>query len=287
VQQGIRNNVGASLGSSVGLAPSRLLAKLASTMQKPNGLTVLRKPELPGPILHLRLKDIPGVGENMARRLAAAGIGSVEQLWGVTPYRARRIWGSVEGDRIWHGLHGADNADAETERSSIGHANVLAPEFREIDQARLVARRLVVKCGARLRRMDLKAAALCLTLDTETHLTGTLQSRFPPTHDTFALLSALEGLWTDAATELAGRRLRFVSIQCEELEGADARPPDLFGWTPGALEDPRRLRLSHALDTLNRRFGKDTVTIGAAPDIDYLGAKIAFSRIPEPEEFAE
>ena len=78
-----------------------------------------------------------------------------------------------------------------------------------------------------------------------------------------------------------------MAVNCSRLTEADAAAPDLFGWTAEAEEDPKRLRLSHALDALNRRFGKDTVTIGTTPDIKYLGAKIAFTRIPEPEEFVE
>ena len=287
VQAAIKANVGECLGSSVGLAPSRLLAKLASTMQKPDGLTVLRRDALPGPLLQLRLKDIPGVGSNMEKRLKAAGVDSVQALWDLTPYRARRLWGSVEGDRVWHGLHGTDDRPEETERSSIGHGCVLAPEFRELDGARQVARRLVVKCGARLRRMGLKTAALSLTLDTEAHFTGAVERRLAPTHDSFALLQAIDALWAEAGVELHGKRLRFVAVNCTGLVQADAAAPDLFGWTAEAEEDPRRLRLSHALDNLNRRFGKDTVTIGPTPDIKYLGAKIAFTRIPELEEFVE
>lgn len=48
------------------------------------------------------------------------------------------------------------------------------------------------------------------------------------------------------------------------------------------------MKLSLALDALNTRFGKDTVTIGLNPGLpDYVGAKIAFNRIPEEAEFAE
>jgi DNA polymerase IV len=73
----------------------------------------------------------------------------------------------------------------------------------------------------------------------------------------------------------------------------DLRPcaqeqPDLFGWTAATPEHPRRLHLSHALDKLNKRYGRDTVLIGVAPAMPrYSGAKVAFNRIPDQAEFCE
>lgn len=62
----------------------------------------------------------------------------------------------------------------------------------------------------------------------------------------------------------------------------------LFGWSPDGGGQARSLRLSKALDQLNIRFGKDTVSIGPRANLpDYVGAKIAFNRIPEDEEFCE
>ncbi len=67
MQAGIRDNVGDWLGSSVGLAPSRFLAKAACGMMKPNGLTVLRADALPGRLLELPLRHFPGIGSRMEK----------------------------------------------------------------------------------------------------------------------------------------------------------------------------------------------------------------------------
>ncbi|WP_461343047.1 DNA polymerase Y family protein [Brevundimonas sp. GN22] len=65
IQQGIKDNVGECLRSSVGLAPSRFLAKTACGMKKPDGLTVLRQHELPQAIEHLPISAFPGIGKRM------------------------------------------------------------------------------------------------------------------------------------------------------------------------------------------------------------------------------
>lgn len=294
MQAGIRANVGDQLGSSVGLAPSRFLAKTACGMMKPNGLTVLRADALPGPLLHLPLSKYPGIGRRMEARLKAAGITTTADLWNLTAHQARAQWGSIEGERLWRGLHGEDSAETpENPRASISHGHVLAGVLRSPDRARVVARRLVVKCGARLRRMELTCAGLSLSVDLEAdragrHFAASVDRRFTPTCDTFALLRPLEAMWRELEPEIAGRRARYVGVAAFGLNPAGCFSPDLFGWSPDAEADPRSLKLSQALDALNTRFGKDTVSIGPNPGLpDFVGAKIAFNRIPEDAEFRE
>ena len=87
--------------------------------------------------------------------------------------------------------------------------------------------------------------------------------------------------------QLRAPRIKQVVVTCLNMVEAD-RPADLFGWTPDAEEDGRHMRLLNALDGLNQRFGKDTVTIGPRTKMHgFVGAKIAFNRIPEQPEFWE
>ena len=92
IQAGILQNVGDCLRSSVGLAPSRFLAKTACGMQKPAGLTVLRANELPGPLLDLPLSKYPGIGSRMQIRLQAAGVTDTAGLWNMSAKQARAVW---------------------------------------------------------------------------------------------------------------------------------------------------------------------------------------------------
>lgn len=295
IQAAIQRDVGECLRSSVGLAPSRFLAKTACGMKKPAGVTVLRADALPGPMLHLPLSKFPGVGPRMVKRLAAAGITDVAGLWALDAKRARVIWGSIEGERVWRGLRGLDSDIPKPKPiASISHSHVLAAKMRTPEGARAVARRLVVKCGARLRRLGLTGGALGLHIDLdETHQrrgwsTGGFNVATPPTSDTFVLLAALDTLWRRAAPELPGTRPGYVGVSIHDLKPIGEALPDLFDPGPDQGGASRSLRLSKALDVLNRRYGKDTVSIGPKPDLpDYIGAKIAFNRIPEVEDFWE
>src|SRR6185436_697897 len=80
IKMAIRQRVGAFMKCSIGLGPNRLLAKLAADLQKPDGLTTIRREELPERLFSLRLTDFSGIGRRMEARLRKGGITTVEQL---------------------------------------------------------------------------------------------------------------------------------------------------------------------------------------------------------------
>jgi DNA polymerase-4 len=304
IKQGIRANVGECLTSSVGLAPTRLLAKLASDMQKPDGLTVLEGRDLPDKILPLKLTDLTGIGRNMLRRLQERGVCDMAALWNLQPKQARALWGSVEGERIWYALHGFDLPERETVRRSVGHSHVLAAVMRTLSASRLVARRLLLKAATRLRRMDYAAGMLILHMRFEGGAENTLwgarrvwesetgwaaDARFHPTQDTVTLLAELEKLWAGLVRNHRGRRPRAVGVVLCDLRPAGSVAPDLFVVAAATREKPRGLDLFKAIDRLNKKYGQDTVALGVLPGqiAKYVGAKIAFTRIPELAEFDE
>ena len=297
IQDGIKKNVGACLRSSVGLAPSRFLAKTACGMKKPDGLTILRLNELPDALLHLPVSDFPGIGRQMQKRLAYADIHTTADLWAMSAKQDRHVWNSVEGERIWRGLHGLHTElPPEKPPASIGHSHVLQLQMRTPEKTRAVARRLLVKCGARLRRMDMTGSVLGLSLELEAadryeRRRGerlSVQCHLAPTQDTFALLAALDGLWAQAAPVLRRARPNTVGVHILDLKSPHEHAPDLFCDAPDEGGNAKSLKLSKALDALNKRYGKDTVSIGPSNDLpEYMGAKIAFNRIPDEHDFYE
>ncbi len=287
IQRRILENVGECLTASIGIAPSRLLAKTAADMKKPLGLTVLRMDQLPASLHDLRLNDFAGIGSGMNERLRRAGITEIQQLWELSPSRMRQIWGGIMGEHFWYSLHGIDPPDTETVRSSISHSHVLPKELRPASLARAVVRRLTAKCGSRLRRMGYKCGGLHLSIRGSENGRGQAEVRFAATADSFHLLAEMDRLWRTALKGVPEQRVKKISVTCLNMVEVGAAP-DLFGWTPEAQEDGRHMRLLDALDGLNQRFGKDTVTIGPRTALHgFVGAKIAFNRIPEQPEFWE
>ena len=303
IKAGIAANVGSELRSSIGVAPNRLLAKMAADMEKPDGLTVLDAACLDARLRGLVPGDIPGVGRNMERRLAAAGVVTMARILDLDPREARSVWGNVWGERLHWLLKGADLPERETQRRTIGHSHVLGPDKRHPDRARLVARRLLMKTATRLRRMECRTGFVVLTVKGEkgdavaadgTRPLGTRWShgqKLVAAQDSFTLLSVLDDLWTRMRAEVAEQRYRQISVTFLELTVASETQLALFDSGP-AVTPPtvaRRLALSTAIDRMNARFGRDAVTVGH----DVVGAsrssgpRIAFTRIPELAEFRE
>jgi DNA polymerase IV len=294
MKRGILRNVGECLTCSVGLAPSRLLAKIGSDMQKPDGLVIIGQGDIEARLFGQKLTDFPGIAGNRERRLAQHGIHSIEQFWHLPPARARRVWGSIEGEHFWYGLHGIDAPDIATTRGSIGHSHVMGPAWREPTTARLVVRRLLIKAASRMRRLQFHARRLSLsvTLESKEHRARRWSDDIALSgarDDNFALLQALDILWAMRAQRQGDGRIKKTGVVLSGLAANDALAPDLFGMTAAAGANPRHSAVSHAMDKLNQRYGRNTVSIGAQPPAlpRDTGTKIAFTRIPERVEFNE
>lgn len=292
IKAGLAANVGPCLTASIGVASNRLLAKMAADMMKPDGLTILTEDVRRARLERLPLSDIPGVGRAMERRLAAAGLVTMAQMLAMPPGEARRIWGSVWGERLHWLLNGHEIAEMEQARKTIGHSHVLGPEKRGQAAARLVARRLAMKAGTRLRRANLRAGWLGLSVKGE--MRGTKWKggvTLPRVMDGISLVAALDGLWAQMAAQFGPRRLLQVGVVLADLTEAQAAQADLFDADAllCAKTEARRQALSAAMDKVNQRFGRDAVTLGhdAGGATRSRGPAIAFTRIPELAEFSE
>lgn len=295
LKEGLRQNVGEAITCSIGLAPNSFLAKVATDMQKPDGLVILRPNELPGRLLDLKLTDLPGIGQNMNKRLFRAGVGTVEDLWNISPKHARRIWGSVAGERFWHNLHGIEVPDLPTKTSLIGHSRMLDPNLRFPDAARNVARRLTVKAATRLRRKDFYATHFSFSArimdGSPAGMKFSADLRIPPSQDNFAFLTALDTLWGRMVQQYKPYRLKKVSVSLHGLKEHQSITNDLFDTRDQTTQKQQKKNndLSLVMDTLNQKYGAETLQLGVSPETrgGYVGTKIAFSRIPDKEEFHE
>lgn len=291
IKRGLRERVGECITCSIGLAPNRFLGKVASDMQKPDGLVVLRADELPGRLLELELCDLPGIGRRMEPRLRACGVRTMRELWEADREVLHHAWGGVCGDRFWHALHGGPTEDDQPpERRTVGHSHVLAPELRTPPQAGIVARRLLLKAASRLRRVCCRATHLHLSVRTEDGPRFEAQAKFESVCDSIGLVRVLAELWERVMKQARWQRVKKVSVTLYGLE-AQTRPQQLELFPTGIDEETRKRRehLSDILDKINQKQGRDSVVIGFVPDTvrTFSGTKIAFTRIPDRAEFKE
>lgn len=274
IKQTMKEDIGEYLTCSVGLAPSRLVAKIASDMQKPDGLIALLPQDLPQALYSLDLQAIPGVGYNMLRRLHEAGIKTMKELCNADPRYVRRIWGGVTGARTLAQLQGQDVPPIPTQKSVLGHQHVLEPEFRNHASAYEVLHYLLAKVTERLRSKRYNCTHLSVHVKFMHHVGHwSNTASFHATSDTLFLLSQLKRLWDDYPATHAPLR---VGVTLHGLSSDGEEKADLFA-------KDHAPKLFEAVDKVNMLFGRHTVTFGLN---NYLkdkigGDKIAFARVPE------
>ena len=298
IKESIYKNVGEALRCSIGMAPNRYLAKIASDMQKPDGLIGLLPSQLPRAISHLELRDLPGVGARTEVRLNAKGITTMEQLLALDRAGMHSLWNSVWGDRMYHWLRGGETGDdgatvMSDVQKSLGHSHVMAPEFRSEEGAWAIANKLLHKAAMRLRMEKFYAGAMSVTiryqltkeqaerLKSKRHTSGIkhsgwgMEAKFRQCQDTLTLLEAMRGMWARRPQGEEFRKPFFVGVTLRDLVPEDEHQEELFG-------DPdNRTQLSATMDKLNLKYGHTTLHFGSMlPARESAPTRIAFTQIP-------
>lgn len=281
IKGSIAEHAGEWMRCSIGVAPNRFIAKVATDMQKPDGLVVIERHELPSRLFGLRLVDLPGIGPKMAAHLARAGVTTVQQLAEQSETGIGDAWGSIVGRRWWHWLRGEELDGPATVRRSVGHQHVLPPKFRTDEGARAVAFRLLHKAAARLRHIGYAARRLTLSIRFLGEGAGSGWGRGswnesvrlgPCCEDTPTMLEALARLW---AARPAGVAVQ-VGVTLHDLVTPRSQSPALFAG------EHKRLSLSRAMDEVNARFGANTVYTSTIHESRHTGSGgIAFTYVPD------
>ncbi len=278
----IVRDVGPWLRCSIGIGPNWFLAKLASDLEKPDGLVLFEETDIPSKLIarDVQLSDFTGIGESMEQRLRAAGIGDVAALYAASSAQLRAIWGSVEGARFHDWLHGGLQEREAPKTSTLGHSQVLPPEQREPAAALAVLHRLLQKAAMRLRHEHLYAGGLRVSVRHRDDTDWSADLRFNETQDTLRFTAALNTLWARRPRALASQAPLRVSILFDHLLPSTQHTGDLFE----AEKEKTRDKLNLAVDTLNQTFGKNSVYFGGAHGATgYTPMRIAFTRIPNPQ----
>lgn len=278
---------GGAIRCSIGIAPNEFLAKTASDMRKPDGLTVIEAGDLPHMLHALELRDLCGIGASMEQRLHAHGITTVAELTAAPKSLLRHAWGSIEGERMWSQLRGVWIPPTATQRGSLGHSHVLGPELRHPAGARAVLKKLLVKAAMRLRRETLLAGALAVRIrHVGQDARWEADLSFDPTDDTRELLRMLALMIdTDRRRRAslpgpAGAVPLSVSVTLHRLIERSHSTGSLFA------QDANAGKVDDVVDRINRKFGLNKVYFASMQKaLEHQAApmRIPFSRIPDSD----
>ncbi len=275
----LREQLGPIVTASFGIAQTGLLAKIAAEMNKPDGLVVLHPDDMPAKIAQLPLSDIPGVGNGMIVRLRRAGVTTTQELLNLSPKHVRKIWCSVEGERLSRALHGEHTERPDTKRSMFGHSRVLDRTWRSPAKANECLRILCTHAARRLRADQYFCTRMSVGLRTLQGERIGVQREFPAVRDDFALHRIADESFRALIRQGRVRSVGQVSIALMGIVHEDNIVGDLFS---GPRDDTPQDRAVRAMDALNQKYAKVVLKIGAPAELPggYDGVKIAFGRIP-------
>jgi DNA polymerase-4 len=250
IQTRIRDEI--HLPASIGVATSKLVAKMASGMAKPNGIKVIAPGDEAAFLAPMAVNELWGVGAATAARLSAIGIRTIGQIARAQPNQLRRIFGNQTDEVIAH-ANGIDDSPVQPDREikSVSEERTFARDVSDPEILRKMLLALSDAVAMRLRANDLAARTVHLKLRWHDFNTITRQNTLPaPTQLGDEIFAAVEALWQSVWHK--GDKVRLLGVGASGFE--DNAQMSLF-------DDNKREQkraLANTLDELRKHYG-DTI----------------------------
>lgn len=215
----IRRQVRAETGLtvSVGVAPNKLVAKIASDHGKPDGLTVVRPGEVEGFLAPLPVRRLHGVGPATERALAELGATTIGELRALAPERLAERFGR-HGRALWEFAHGRDERPVATgrERKSLGHETTFRRDLARREEMEAELGRLAAAVAAGLAERGLAACTVTIKVRYPDFTTVSRSTTLPlPTADGDAIAGLARGLLD--STDAGARAVRLLGVTASAL----------------------------------------------------------------------
>jgi len=263
------------LTCSLGIAPCKLVAKIASDLEKPRGLVIVEPGQVEAFLRPLPVGSLWGVGKRTRVALDALGIATIGELADFDRAELTRRFGK-HGEALWSLAHGIDDRAVEPadDAKSVGNQHTFATDTAD---PRLVASTLMElseKVAYRLRHHGLRGRTVTTKIrfaDFTTLTRATTLAR--PIDDTPTIYRvASQNL---ERVRMKGKKVRLLGVTVSGFD-TKARQLDLFDQPPDRERDEKQRLLTDAIDSIKSRFGHGALRQGTTLD-----------RPPEPDDEAK
>jgi DNA polymerase-4 len=267
IARGIKDKIRAvtQLHASVGVAPNKLVAKIASDLEKPDGLTVVHDGNMRAVLDPLTVRRLPGLGRKLGERVEAAGLATLGALRTAPDAVLWPIFGR-DSQRMRERASGIDERPvmSEWDEKSISAEETFFSDLADHARMQSEVLRLADRAGQRMRAQNLATGCVQVKIRRADFTTFTRQKRFEPsTTDsrTIAKIAAeLLGAWLG---EQPRARVRLLGVGVNHLHAADQM--DLFAAPSAAAERASNATaLDATVDLIRERFGNFAVRRGSA-----------------------
>lgn len=239
------------LTCTIGIAPNKLLAKLAAEMKKPNGLSWISPDDVPWLLETLPLSRLHGVGEKTAAKLKSMGVTTAADLGRADRARLHRKFG-IYGDRLADIGRGIDDSPvipyySRPPAKSVSHEHTLGEDTRDVELLKHTLHYLSERVAYRLRKSGMTAGTVGIVLrfDNMQRITRS-RTLSDSTDDGLAIYQAALPLLIEALRDQ--RPVRLVGVSTGSLkEGIVQR---------GLFDNPKKRCLTDVIDSLNEKLGR-------------------------------
>jgi len=255
------------LTASVGIAPNKFLAKMASDMHKPDGLTVVpvTEPEIMAFLAPLPVTKMWGIGKVTGARLAKEGIRGIGQLQALDIKALEHLFGKSSAVDMADLARGRDSRPVIThwEEKSISNEHTFLHDESDIERVRQRLLELAEEVGGRLRKSGKLARTAQIKLRFGDFSTITRQTSFPAAlNNDRELIACALALFE---REHVKRAIRLVGFGVSNLVVPDQAVPaqqELFKESSGRKQDGRNKKIDQAVDAVRHSFGSDAIKRG-------------------------
>ena len=253
------------LWCSIGIAPNKWLAKMASEMKKPLGITELWEADVPVKLWPLPVKSMYGIGAKSAEQLNRLGIRTIGELARADMGLIAKTFGKY-GQEMHRHANGSDDSPVAArlagDMQQIGRSTTLPADVADIQKAKLVLMELADDVGMTARRHDKKGRTVHITLKYADFQVITRQTTVQATSTTKEIYRAGCGLLEQNWNRFHPVRLIGISLSGFEGSGPAAQL-SLFDQGRDHAESDRNERIDRAMDEIRSRHGSESITFAA------------------------
>lgn len=250
IKQKIKHQL--DLSCSIGIAPSKILAKMASDLEKPDGLVIITADNIASRIWPLAVDKLFGVGPQTTAALNSLGVFTIGDLAGFPLAVLKQRFGAY-GPYLAQLAQGQDHSLVDPNpdtAKSIGNSITLPQDAETAAEIETILLALAEEVGTRLRRRNLKGSTITVSVKTPDFRLITRSRTYPEaTNLTETIYRRAGEIYRQ---HLQGRRVRLVGVTVSNITAASAGTQlSLFP----ASEDDKRARLAQTVDQVRARFG--------------------------------
>jgi DNA polymerase-4 len=248
------------LTASVGVAPNKLVAKIASDLRKPDGLVVVREHEVMDLLDPLSIRRLFGIGNKTAPRLEQIGIRTLKDLRCASDAALRPVFGRYVAQTKARAA-GVDERPviADWDEKRISAEETFDVDITDRAQLHAEIAQLTDRTASRLRAQEWLAGCVIVKIRRKDFRTYTRQTTLrPPTQETRVLAAASSKLLDEWLSEQPGAAIRLLGVGAGDLTTAPQL--DLFS----VPESDRNQHLDAALDDIRAKFGNRAVSRGSS-----------------------